>query len=284
MVWALRDAPAPDPGAQVVLIGLANHAHSDGTAAFPRISVLAEYCQCSERTVHRKLNDLLEAGVIMRGDQRYVAHLRSDRRPVVYDLNLGLTRGDRVSPPESRETYGVTAQVARGDSPGTHGVTTVSDRTVLEPSLEPSLEPIPPSVVTSPARRRAREPETTDSETPSRPVVATSQEPEGFEQFWEVWPIKEAQVAARTAYRRALTMTDPRTLLRQAVAYAATRDDPRYATRASKWLAEQRWTDVYPPVLRSREEYMHTQPPLRPVTEDHPVWETVLGEGGSSGV
>lgn len=94
MSWALKDAPVPDPVAHLILIGLADHAADDGTNARPSRATLADYAHVTSRTVGTKLKLLEETGVIRRGDQQQVAHLRSDRRPVVWDLNLALVRGD----------------------------------------------------------------------------------------------------------------------------------------------------------------------------------------------
>lgn len=90
MVWVLKHAQVPrsEPIARLVLIGLANHAADDGTGARPSVATLAEYAGCSVRSVHNKLDVLREVGLIRRGDQRAVGHLRADRRPVVWDLNM----------------------------------------------------------------------------------------------------------------------------------------------------------------------------------------------------
>lgn len=91
MVWALKDAPVPDPVAHLVLIGLADHADDDGLNARPSQRKLAEYVHVSVRTVGYKLKALESQGIIQRGDQQQVAHLRNDRRPTVWDLNLKVT-------------------------------------------------------------------------------------------------------------------------------------------------------------------------------------------------
>lgn len=94
MSWALKDAPVPDPVAHLILIGLADHAADDGTGARPSRATLADYAHVTARTVGTKLKMLEDSGVIRRGDQQQVAHLRSDRRPVVWDLNLLAIRSD----------------------------------------------------------------------------------------------------------------------------------------------------------------------------------------------
>lgn len=140
MVWALNCDSTPDPLAKLVLIGLANHADSAGCAAWPAAEKLAEYAGCSVRSVRRKTSDLEDAGLIVRGDQGIVEHLRADRRPVVWDLVTGglfappvrKSRGDtRVRPDNLSPRDGVTATTARGD--------TAVTQTVLEPNT-----PLPP--------------------------------------------------------------------------------------------------------------------------------------------
>ena len=240
MVWALRDAPVTDPAAKVVLIGLANHAHADGTVAFPRISVLAAYCRCSERTVQRKLSDLLAAGVIRRGDQGYVAHLRPDRRPVVYDLDMP-SRGDNLTP---REPSGVTAQAERGDTGVASGVTTVSDRTVLEPSLE--LTTSSPYVSTSPGRGEGEQ---------------------AFERFWTTYPRCERVRVTRAAWDAALRKASAEEIISAAARYAALCEGRggEFVSPAVTWLNDERWRDRLPePPVRfvTREERMHSEPPM----------------------
>ncbi|WPM94371.1 replication initiation protein [Arthrobacter phage Cupello] len=221
MVWALKTAPVPDPIAHLVLIGLADHAADDGTAARPSVAVLAEYARCSPRSVQRKLRDLEECGLIWKGDQRLVEHLRSDRRPAVYDLNL---RGVSVSRPVDN---GVTGNGVRGatlDETGCHagpnGATRLADRTVLEPSLN----------------------------RPSEPSVRDSFD---FADFWAVYPRKTARAAALKAWAKAVKSADPAEIIRGARAYA---DDPnreaQFTAYPATWLNGERWADEPMPARR----------------------------------
>lgn len=84
--WVLRSDIPTDSTETLVLLGLANHAQSDGTSAWPAQDVLAKYARTTSRTVRRKLSSLEESGLIRRGDQRIVEHIRADHRPVVWDL------------------------------------------------------------------------------------------------------------------------------------------------------------------------------------------------------
>ncbi|WP_146801811.1 helix-turn-helix domain-containing protein [Bisbaumannia pacifica] len=152
MGWAMNQQIVTDSGARFVLVGLANHADKYGRHAFPSNETLAEYTGLTGRTVTRKINDLLELGVIREGNQAIAAaHIeRADRRPVVYDIimsDLPEKRGDRAS---SRRKRGDTG-AATGCHPDANGVTSVQERgdTVSpEPSLnrpyEPSNEPVAP--------------------------------------------------------------------------------------------------------------------------------------------
>ena len=147
---AVQGLPATD---KLVLIGLANHAKADGTVAYPAVQTLAVYCCASERTVQRALRRLEDEGLISRSDWQ-PDHIRSDRRPVAYDLNLDVLRGDILSPRERQDT-------PRGDTQGRHGVTPRASRGDIalspEPSLEPSVEPLKEN--TRPQRNRKRKPE-----------------------------------------------------------------------------------------------------------------------------
>jgi hypothetical protein len=101
--WALNLAPVPaDRGGQpstackFVLVGLANHAGPDGTAAFTSVATLVRYTGLSERTVRTCLDRLAAEGIIAPCDPNIVAAWikRADRRPQGWDLNLSLARHD----------------------------------------------------------------------------------------------------------------------------------------------------------------------------------------------
>ena len=100
MLWALQapEAAQASDGARLVLISLADAATADGSAAWPSARTIAEGLVVSVRTVRRRLEELEERGLIRRGDQRLVGHLRADRRPTVYDLAMAppLTGTDQV--------------------------------------------------------------------------------------------------------------------------------------------------------------------------------------------
>lgn len=131
VAWALNDAPVKDASALLVLIGLANHAARDGKGSYPSRETLATYARCSVRTVAVKLRVLEEAGVIVRGDQAHVAHLRGDRRPVVYDLNYDV---QILHPVGSGYENDVQTEVERGEAGGNNDVQVSAHKPSLEPN------------------------------------------------------------------------------------------------------------------------------------------------------
>lgn len=79
-----------DPVARHVLVILANYAGEGGKAAFPSKETIRQHTGLSIRTIGYKLDLLKEMGLISEGSQAVAAAYisRSDRRPVVYDLDL----------------------------------------------------------------------------------------------------------------------------------------------------------------------------------------------------
>lgn len=139
ITWALNIEGLVDATSRVIILGLASHAKKDGTAAWPSVKTLSEYAVCSERTVHRRLRDLEASGYIVRGDQQLVSHIPSGRRPVVWDLPVGIAiwqagRGDNLS--------GVSPEAERGDTGVMAGVTPMADKSSITPNgVKPSIEP-----------------------------------------------------------------------------------------------------------------------------------------------
>jgi len=92
MNWVLTQAPDLPASLQPVLMGLASHAHGDGTNAYPSQDRLAFYARKSERQIRTDLERLEELGLIVRGDQRVVAHIDARYRPIVWNLAMWLVR------------------------------------------------------------------------------------------------------------------------------------------------------------------------------------------------
>jgi hypothetical protein len=91
-----------DSTRKLVLLGLANHAHKDGTCAYAGAKLLAEYANCSVRTVQRHIAVLLEDGWIREGDQSVIDPRIPERyRPIAYEI--ALTDEDREAWKDERE-------------------------------------------------------------------------------------------------------------------------------------------------------------------------------------
>jgi hypothetical protein len=142
---------------RLVLIGIANHDGDGG--AWPNISTLAKYANCSERTVQRAINELVELGEVAIARQ---AGGRMDtannRRPNRYDILLTCpetcsggkkhevrTGVTLLSPQDSTGVdSGVTDRGSRGDSPVASGVTLQSHEPSLNhPENHPTSQPPP---------------------------------------------------------------------------------------------------------------------------------------------
>ncbi|MFI5840505.1 helix-turn-helix domain-containing protein [Catenuloplanes sp. NPDC051500] len=138
LAWAIDQAPNLPAHCAMTLVGLANHAHADGTAAFPSVAKLARYARKSESAIKRDIKELLKLKLIVRGNQAYVAHLPADRRPVVYNLALHLRRPIEIA---------------------TEPVSGKGDKPAFEPEQPPIEQPEqePAESPAAKARREARE-------------------------------------------------------------------------------------------------------------------------------
>lgn len=110
---------------KVVLLGLANHAHPDGTEAYPALDTLAGYAHCDRSTARRNVRKLVELGWIREDGN-------GPRGQTKYTLAMGspFTRGGGESPPVAPAPDGGGTSAPRGVAP-----------MPPEPSLEPSEDP-----------------------------------------------------------------------------------------------------------------------------------------------
>jgi hypothetical protein len=223
IAWALAQNLG-DPTRKLVLIGLANHAHRDGTEAWASNETIAEYANCSRRTVQRHLQALVDSGVIARGDQSAVERVRADRRPVVYDIIA--MRGDTVS---RRDERGDTEDERRGIAMSRRdpdGVSPVTERGDIAMSHKPSNKP------------------TTKTSSSSVDDVRTT-EAEFEEDFWPRYRRKVGKGAALKAYKAARKKASRELILSALDAYRAATDhkDMGYIKHPSTWLNAESWHD-----------------------------------------
>lgn len=130
--WVLDEAPHVPPNLVSTLIGLARHAQDDGTGAGPGVETLMGYTNKSRRQVKYDLDKLRELKIIkVSDDQSRVAHIRADRRPVVYDI--AMTAACNPLHPEEAERRATdctpqdAAPAPRGATHGRTGCNTASD-------------------------------------------------------------------------------------------------------------------------------------------------------------
>lgn len=77
----------------------------------------------------------------------------------------------------------------------------------------------------------------------------TEVEPEGFDEFWSVYPRRVAKLAAIRMYRRAVKKTAPATVIAAARRYADERigQDPAFTKHPATWLNGGCWDDEATP-------------------------------------
>lgn len=226
-----------DPTQALILCAMAETAHDDGTEARASQATYARYARCSDRTLRRHLKAMEEAGVIRRGNQDLVAHLRADRRPVVWDLNMGSAAGQNDRPVDSgradkveRPDISVRSMPPRPDNYDTNGRTRMSDK----PKPEPSLKNEPSTLFGEPP-----------SESSASPPPAVDM---GFDEFWSLYPRKVARPAALAAWKRAIKRgADPRHIVRfigeQARIWEHHQKDLQYIPHPATWINQARYLD-----------------------------------------
>lgn len=126
--WALN---APLGGnAKIMLLGMANHAHADGTEAYPSLDTLARYGNCDRSTARRNVRKLVEEGWLIedgagpQGQAKYILALERGEGGGKTPRGGKMPRGGKT-PPE-----GVASEPEGG------GIALPP-----EPSIEPSSKP-----------------------------------------------------------------------------------------------------------------------------------------------
>jgi len=126
-VWR-TDLPTVE---KMVLLVIADHANDEGTQAYPSQATMAAKASISIRTVQRAVNNLVGQGYIkMFKGAGGSPDCREDRRPHLYQINVGKLRGDSMTGRQSDANGAtLTTSTGRQSRPMNHP---------LEPSIEPS--------------------------------------------------------------------------------------------------------------------------------------------------
>ena len=244
MKWAMSKAPIKRDAAQcrnrLVLIALADRYNDDTGVCWPSIKTISEEIGVSVPTVHKAIRSLEEAGLIARGNPHWVSHLRPDRRPTVWTLNL-----DLVKPEEGvRETDNGVAEVLERHE----GVFTPHDergKDVLTQRGKDVFNARGKDVLTDGVKTCLHKPKENPNPEP-KPELKELDHPadDRFDEFWDTVPRKVGKGAARKAWKKAVKKADPEVIIEGMRRY---RDDPNredeFTAHPSSWLNAERWDD-----------------------------------------
>lgn len=232
MQWAMSKAPLKRNAAQcrnrLVLVALADRYNDDTRVCWPSIKTISNEIGVSERTVIKAIKELESFGLIKRGAPHWVSHIRADRRPTVWTLNLNMVKPAETVEPDnhvtealargedgftSSDSRGEDVFIQRGEDVFRHGVKTCSDKPKENPKPEPK----------------------TNNDHPAD---------DRFTEFWESVPRKVGKGAARKAWAKAVKKADPQIIIEGMRRY---RDDPNrsdeFTAHPSTWLNAERWED-----------------------------------------
>lgn len=193
LVWEM-ELPTSE---KMVLLVIADHADDQGENAWPSMATIARKASLSERQAQRLVKSLTKTGLLLVEDQMGGRRdMRDDRRPNRYSIAI-----NGVTSTTPRE-------VERGDTGDANGVTPMSPK----PSIEPSIS-----------------------------YLST---PEHFDAFWKAYPNRKARGAALRAWNSAVKKADPDVIIAAAEAYRKDpKRDPEFTAHASTWLNGERWLD-----------------------------------------
>lgn len=200
---------------KMVLLAIADSADDDGDNAWPSVATLARKASVSERRVQQIVKGLESRGLLTVHPQAGGHRgMRDDRRPNLYAISL-----DGVKWISPRPAHGVKSDVLRGEISDAHGVKPVSPN----PSIETS--------------NRTSKDMTDDGD---------------FDEFWRVYPRKEAKKEAMKAWRRAIRTEAPSVIIAAALRYRADPNrDAEFTAHPTTWLNQGRWEDEpLPPKAR----------------------------------
>lgn len=119
--WALYEAPTDlDLVEFRLLMGIADNVDSQGRGFGKSVATIQDeifHGHVSERTIRSRMRRLRERGILVLGDQRLVAYLPGNRRPTVYDLNMGGGSGSFACESGSNELGPVSENRGAGYAP-----------------------------------------------------------------------------------------------------------------------------------------------------------------------
>ena len=141
VLWVMDEAPDVPPHLLSTLIAVARFADENGRGAYISASTVAQLTRKTESQAKRDLGALEKKKLLKRGNQRLVAHIRADRRPVVYNIPMperGSTdaTSSRGSTHATPQPNGVAYRPERGSTQGANGVAHTLPKEVFNTSGE----------------------------------------------------------------------------------------------------------------------------------------------------
>lgn len=219
--WVDEKVVELDPWARLLFIGLWNFADDQGYLEYSVKRIKMQIFPGDTVDVSPLLASLLEAGLLAAYDSPIgkVLHIQSWEK----HQKVSNAATPRVNPDELRSL---------NLSP--------------DPPTEPSRDLASPL---SGKERKGREGERKGKEHTSPPAPTTLMKSANlFDEFWEIYPRREAKAVARKAWDRALGRASPEKILTAAAAY---RDlpgrNPQYTKMPATWLNQDCWLDERPP-------------------------------------
>jgi hypothetical protein len=88
-----------------VLTKYANVADQNGQRAFRSKHEMASELGVNVRSIQRAIAELTEGHLIRKGDQRHVSHIRADRRPTVFDINMSARSSVQIVLPDGETEF-----------------------------------------------------------------------------------------------------------------------------------------------------------------------------------
>lgn len=259
--WVWEEAAAS--GADLlILLAIADTANDEGVA-WPSKASLLRKTRVGANTLDRRLKALRDAGLLLREERAGTSNLYRLPVPWVHVMAVPTSPNRAPSPkvgsPRLGDPHGggvgTPTVGGRGTPTVGEGVPpTVGDRTVSEPSgngqgtTKGPTDDVPavlelPIATPAPGRHPA----------------------EGFDDFWAVYPRREAKAAARRAWNNAAKHATPAQIVAGAARY---RDDPNrdpaYTAHPATWLNAGRWDDDPLPARDPRTR------PVTTTTDDRP--------------
>jgi hypothetical protein len=196
--------------AKVVLLGIANHLGPDANeGAWPTQQRLAAYANMTERGVQKCIEKLVELGELT--VEVAAGNSQNKYKPNRYWINV-----------ECPDDCDRSMSHRRGEHPYREGRT-----------------PVPLGTNT-----RTPRDELEFVQTVIEPTNNRNNNQDLFDQFWSVYPRKQAKAAARKAFAKAIRKVNFDHLLKAVQAYTDDPNrEPQFTVQASRWLNEERWTD-----------------------------------------